>query len=561
MQIKSEAATPTTSSPQTPVAERAVEFALSDQATPELDLSENAAGDMALSDQATADMATSIQPTADVNSTDVAPSSEAAVAAPAPAAAAAYGGANPSSEPPRPSLQRPPFTHRPNNEAEGCAPSAETAAGHGGTYSRGAYSGGAYSGGAYRAHPGSEPLPSSLRESNTAHLQAPAHWSDAEARQLLESNTTHLQPISEPLQAPTHWSDTEVRQLLEAHAELDPEFGAVRGIRGSNVRGIRGANYHRELRHLLLLRHPGFRHSQHAIKSKILRLKGNYDKLRDQLERTDQMERSGRSSFAGRIRTAQLPQELPEWFVLLDPVMSRSQGRTSALLLHSARAAIPATAAQTTSATAAQTTSATAAQTTRATAPAAGVAAAAGTAGVVTSLGRGRSNQSSQPLRSTACPPSAPCDRLLSPSTRSDRPDGAAGRQMAGPGGSRGSHGPNGAAGRLMAGPGGLAGRGRKREFVWRWREMSALSPAEAEDVLRPDDAMRADELSAAVLEEACADFEDVMQDWAESVCAEFEESVAGLAQSACLQFTRLTRDFAESWKAGRGTTKRRRQR
>ncbi|GJP56612.1 hypothetical protein CLOM_g15667 [Closterium sp. NIES-68] len=422
------------------------------------------------------------------------------------------------------------------------------------------------------------------RNFNTAHLQAPRYWSDAEVRQLLASNTTHLQPTSEPLQAPTYWSDTEVRQLLEAHAELDPELGAVRSIRGSNaVRGIRGSNYYRELRHLLLLRHPGFRHSQDAIKSKIQRLKGTYEKLRDLLEQTDQMEQSGCSSLAARIRTAQIP----EWFVLLDPVMSRSQGRTSTLLLNSARAIAAAAAA-------------------------AGTAAAA-----VTSLGRGLLNQSSQPLRSTASPPSAPRDRLLSPSTRTGRqmagpdgaggrqmagPDGAAGRQMAGPDGaagwqmagpdgaagwqvagpdeSRGSHGragsggpagrpiarPDGAAGWQMAGPGGLAGWGRKRDFAWRGREMAALSPAKAGNVLRADsvmkadDAMRADELSAAVVEEACAEFEDVMQDWAESVCAEFEESVAGLAKAACFQFNRLTRAFAESWKAGRGTTKRRRQ-
>ncbi|GJP48917.1 hypothetical protein CLOM_g8182, partial [Closterium sp. NIES-68] len=315
----------------------------------------------------------------------------------------------------------------------------------------------------------------------------------------------------------------------------------------------------------LLLRHPGFRHSQEAIRAKILRLKVNYEKLRDQLERLDWLDRFG-SPVTDRLRMGglqmpRIPKQLPEWFLLLDPVMSRSQGRTSALLLNSARAAIPATAVRTTRATAAA-----------ATAPAQSAA--------------------PEPARASAAAAARGNDRPIA------GPVGTAGRLMCH--GSHESHGRDVSSGRAgsrreqnfvlrgremefrgeyvrarapaRAGPDGLSGGGRKRGFEWRGREVMsreeygrAHSPARAEDmrgdngmrggnVTDADDVTKVDEPSAAVLEGVCADFEDVMQDWAGNVCAEFEESVVEFAESACFRFKRLTEDFAESWKAGRGT-------
>ncbi|GJP49792.1 hypothetical protein CLOM_g8962 [Closterium sp. NIES-68] len=96
-----------------------------------------------------------------------------------------------------------------------------------------------------------------------------------------------------------HWSDTEVMQLVRAFVELDREIDLRRVIHGSN--------YYRELHSLIVHKHPDFRHSQGAVKSKLLRMKNNYYRLQNRLERS----------------AVSRTDPLPEWYVMMDSVMER----------------------------------------------------------------------------------------------------------------------------------------------------------------------------------------------------------------------------------------------
>ncbi|GJP48918.1 hypothetical protein CLOM_g8183 [Closterium sp. NIES-68] len=95
-----------------------------------------------------------------------------------------------------------------------------------------------------------------------------------------------------------HWSESEALQLVRAFVEVERDTDLKRSIHG---------NYYRELLFLLLHKHPDFRHSQAALKSKLQRMKDKYYRLQDRLERS------------AVTRT----DPLPEWYVLLDTVMKK----------------------------------------------------------------------------------------------------------------------------------------------------------------------------------------------------------------------------------------------
>ncbi|CAI7812993.1 unnamed protein product [Closterium sp. NIES-54] len=98
-----------------------------------------------------------------------------------------------------------------------------------------------------------------------------------------------------------HWSPTETMQLVYAFVELDRENDGMRIIHGSN--------YYRELIALLLRKFPEFRHSQPAVKSKLIRMKNKYYRLQNRLDR---------SAVSSK-------EQLPEWYVLMDSVMERDE--------------------------------------------------------------------------------------------------------------------------------------------------------------------------------------------------------------------------------------------
>ncbi|CAI7812991.1 unnamed protein product [Closterium sp. NIES-54] len=630
-----------TSDPLTPFEEPEVELTLSDQATPALVLSGEAK--VAASDQPTADVAPSDQPTADIAASDqpmadivasVQPTADIA-ASDQPAAAVAASdqptvdivasdqptadiaaSVRPTadiavSDQPTADIavsgQPTADMTTPDQAAADVASTKvintnETFAGNGGAYSEGAYSG-------ENVH--SEPPPASFRESNLINVQGS-----------------------------TLWSHTEVRLLLEAHAELDAEFHAVRGSRGTN--------YYKELLNLLLQRDPEFRHSADAIKAKINRLKSNYENLRDRLEWADRLEQSEPSrtprDFAARLQTAQIPDRLPEWFVLMDPIMTRhhdrrqsllrdsrdnpgrwhetrfdspmDRRRSSALLLGIARA-IAAGKAAAAASRAAESAAAAGGQAVEAadmkagtsgvgagTAAAAGSAEAAATYAAalrkVPAAGAGQSNlpQSNRPLlpllRSAAPPSRAPRGRRLSSSPHPPA-SGRRGRPM------KGMNGPDrldrldrldrsGVRGRAdelgepdeldgedgaddgPEGADGWIGRRRKRGSAWCERELPSTSRRTFRRDFRGDHyegafpavpafsgreafsgGERAYEDGDVMVERACADFEEGMQEWAESLCCQFEDSVMEFAEAAFFQFKSLTREFRDSWTAGRG--------
>ncbi|CAI6000449.1 unnamed protein product [Closterium sp. NIES-64] len=90
-------------------------------------------------------------------------------------------------------------------------------------------------------------------------------------------------------------------QLVYAFVELDRENDGMRIIHGSN--------YYRELIALLLRKFPEFRHSQPAVKSKLIRMKNKYYRLQNRLDR---------SAVSSK-------EQLPEWYVLMDSVMERDE--------------------------------------------------------------------------------------------------------------------------------------------------------------------------------------------------------------------------------------------
>ncbi|CAI5468789.1 unnamed protein product [Closterium sp. Yama58-4] len=108
-----------------------------------------------------------------------------------------------------------------------------------------------------------------------------------------------------------HWSPTETMQLVTAFVELDRENDGMRIVHGSN--------YYRELIALLLRKFPEFRHSQPAVKAKLIRMKNKYYRLQNRLDRSAVCSKD----------------QLPEWYVLMDSVMERDEFR-----LRSARAEI-----------------------------------------------------------------------------------------------------------------------------------------------------------------------------------------------------------------------------
>ncbi|GJP48919.1 hypothetical protein CLOM_g8184 [Closterium sp. NIES-68] len=97
---------------------------------------------------------------------------------------------------------------------------------------------------------------------------------------------------------PTPWSDTEAMQLVRAFVELESDAELKRAIR---------PKYNRELHSLLLHKHPEFRHSQAAVKSKLARMKNNYYRLQNRLE----------------LSAVSRTDPLPVWYVLMDSVMER----------------------------------------------------------------------------------------------------------------------------------------------------------------------------------------------------------------------------------------------
>ncbi|CAI5473184.1 unnamed protein product [Closterium sp. Yama58-4] len=98
-----------------------------------------------------------------------------------------------------------------------------------------------------------------------------------------------------------HWSPTETMQLVTAFVELDRENDGMRIVHGSN--------YYRELIALLLRKFPEFRHSQPAVKAKLIRMKNKYYRLQNRLDR---------SAVSSK-------DQLPEWYVLMDQVMERDE--------------------------------------------------------------------------------------------------------------------------------------------------------------------------------------------------------------------------------------------
>ncbi|CAI5501999.1 unnamed protein product [Closterium sp. Naga37s-1] len=371
-------------------------------------------------------------------------------------------------------------------------------------------------------------------------------------------------------------------QLVYAFVELDRENDGMRIVHGSN--------YYRELIALLLRKFPEFRHSQPAVKSKLIRMKNKYYRLQNRLDRSavcrpaaapavPKRERGrGDSSeddlnpldgslddaeaysfpalptlpTAANARTLQYPSPalstLPtvavteaQQYVSPPPRFARE---VSALYTPTAAAALPLKAG------AASAPGATGASAAVGQAVAAATAAGALALAVLDDRLTSPASAGGDQLTS---PASAEDDRLASPPSARD------GMRMSPPI-TRGGR-------RMAAGLGPTGWRRGRWGSGWREREGFAVNPGVRSHLSARRTAGRTGLIAAEGLgdvmdeavENAFADFEGLTQEWVERACGEFEGMVADMAERACLQFRSAAREFSESWKAGQDFKRRRR--